>query len=70
MMVFSRKDLFSWDSCFEAFLNRQKGLPCPLLHPCAPASPPSFAAPTSLPPCKARRKQSHLYEEEIHESHS
>ena len=69
-MFFSRKDLFSWDSGFEAFLNRHKGLPCPLLHPCMPASPPCIAAPTSLPPCTARRKQSHLYEEEIHESHA
>jgi hypothetical protein len=34
-MFFSRKDLFSWDSGFEAFLNRQTWLPCPLLHPCA-----------------------------------
>ena len=32
-MFFSRKDLFSWDSGFEALLNRQKWLPCPLLHP-------------------------------------
>ena len=51
LMFFSRKELSSWDSGFEAFQNRQKWLPCPLLHHCAPASPPFIAVPTSLPLC-------------------